>query len=72
MGICIANKSYTDKMDDIVTASDTLVARYSKLLGELNALTDRDNKNQVLVKLVGKIQQDVKESGKTTDEFESK
>ena len=59
-------------MDDIVTASDTLANRYSKLLSELNALTDRDNKNQVLVKLVGKIQQDVKESGKTTDEFESK
>ena len=59
-------------MDDIVAASDTLVARYSELLHELNALTDRDNKNQVLVKLVGKVQQDVKESGKTTDEFESK
>ena len=58
-------------MDDIVTASDTLANRYSKLLSELNALTDRDSKNQVLVKLVGKIQQDVKESGKT-DEFESK
>ena len=71
MGICIANKSYTDKMDDIVAASDTLANRYSKLLSELNALTDRDSKNQVLVKLVGKIQQDVKESGKT-DEFESK
>ena len=59
-------------MDDIVAASDTLANRYSKLLSELNALTDRDSKNQVLVKLVGKIQQDVKESGKTTDEFESK
>ena len=59
-------------MDDIVAASDTLANRYSKLLSELNALTDRDSKNQVLVKLVGKIQQDVKESSKTTAEFESK